>query len=130
MGKYFRAFIPELPPSTNKMHAVVQGHLVLTRAAREYKARSYEALKEFEHRQFSPDIALELDITFHLPKLTNKGWPGKAKRKYKKRDVTNMLKLIEDVVALYLEIDDSQFLDVIARKREGKEGVSITVTYV
>jgi Holliday junction resolvase RusA-like endonuclease len=130
--KRFDVFIGLLPPSSNKIHTTGRGRkrLVLSQAARNFKTDFYEALKEFAPPSFGPDEELVLDVTFYLEKFKTEGWKtGKAKRKYRRRDVSNMLKLLEDVVALYLEIDDSQFLDIVARKRQAKqsEGVRVCV---
>lgn len=130
--KQFEAYVGMLPPSSNKIHIVPRGRkrLILSQAAKNFKADCYGALKGFEPVRFGLDDELVLDITFYLKEFKNKGWKtGKAKRKYRRRDVSNMLKLVEDTISLYLGIDDSQFLDIMARKRQAKDegGIKICV---
>jgi Holliday junction resolvase RusA-like endonuclease len=61
----------------------------------------------------------ELRLEFHLPALVNKGWPKKAKTKYKRKDVSNLIKIIEDLLSWCLGVDDSCFLEVSVRKLDG-----------
>lgn len=130
----FKAFLDRLPPSTNKLKTPARGkggkmRLILTRAAREYRTYCYEQLKEVDPPEIDPYDTLSITFTFYLPKLENKGWKeGKTKYRYKRRDVSNFIKLIEDVICLYLGIDDSQFLRISAEKRHSTiEGVELCV---
>lgn len=129
-GLEFRAEIDRLPPSSNKIKTPVKSRMILTTAARRYRSYCYEELKRFDPPVFRRYDALRLKVVFRMPNLENKGWQqGKTKYRYKRRDTTNMIKLLEDVVALYLEIDDSQFLIVEAEKQQAnREGVQICVT--
>lgn len=113
----FHASIDRLPPSSNKLRSVYRGRLVTTAEARKFRHDCFEQLKEFDPPKFDRDHALKLEITFCMPDLENSGWPGKSKHRYKKRDVSNLLKLVEDVVCIYLGIDDSQFLSLTAKKK-------------
>jgi Holliday junction resolvase RusA-like endonuclease len=60
-----------------------------------------------------------LRLEFYLPSLFNKGWPKKAKTKYKRKDVSNLIKIVEDLLSWCLGIDDSCFLEVSVQKLDG-----------
>ena len=126
---FFCGFIDKLPPSSNHIKAVYRGRLTTTNKAKEYKIYAFEQLKEFEPPEFGRNDPLRLRLTFRFKNLVNKTWPnGKAKYRYRKRDVSNLVKLLEDVVSTYLEIDDSQILEIVARKvQSDEEGVVIWV---
>lgn len=128
--KAFLAYSDELPPSANKLKAIVNGHMVLTAKARHYKIKLFEDLKRVPSPKFDRNEALAITITFEMPDLETQGFStGKAKYRFKKRDVSNMVPLLENVVCTYLEIDDSQFLDENIRKRKGEQaGIWIEVT--
>jgi len=61
----------------------------------------------------------ELQLDFYLPVLVNKGWPKKAKTKYKRRDVSNLVKVVEDLLSWCLGVDDSCFLKLTIQKMDG-----------
>jgi Holliday junction resolvase RusA-like endonuclease len=128
----FHAYVDKLPPSSNRIRTVHHGRIITTRAARDYMMYAYEAMKHAEPPEFQKTDSLKLKVIFYIPNLENKGWrvdgKGKAKFRYKKRDVSNMLKLLEDTVVRYLDVDDSQFLELTAEKKQGKEeGVHVWV---
>lgn len=66
------------------------------------------------------NVAYRLVIEFYLPTLYNSGWP-KTKTKYKRRDVSNLIKVTEDLVADCIGVDDSCFLEVRAYKLHGPD---------
>lgn len=110
----FAAFIPEIPPSLNKLRLVARNRIITSAEGRAYRRRCYDWLNFFfkDSLQISSDDPLRLDFLFYLPRVENKGWPGKAKR-FKKKDVSNLVKLIEDTLILCLnkqglDIDDAQ----------------------
>jgi Holliday junction resolvase RusA-like endonuclease len=73
-----------------------------------------------------------LDMVFTFPTVINKGWAKKkAKTLYKRFDVGNRRKLLEDCLVEVLgEIDDSLFFEVRMVKLMGDPGVVLTVTEV
>jgi Holliday junction resolvase RusA-like endonuclease len=128
----FEVFIPFLPPSVNRAYTFAHNRKILTGTARTFKIKCFEALKHGGLPSINPDKALRLDLQFYVKNLENKGWPDKAKHRFKKRDVSNWIKLLEDVISKYVEVDDSSFVDVLARKRDANcnpkgEGVWITI---
>jgi Holliday junction resolvase RusA-like endonuclease len=124
----FCAHIDKLPPSTNRLRTVSRNRIITTPEAREYKSYAYEQLKAVEPVEFGEGDSLRIKVVFYFPKLENKGWSkGLAKFRYKKRDITNLLKVLEDVVAAYLNVDDAQFIELTASKVKGEEGVTVWV---
>jgi Holliday junction resolvase RusA-like endonuclease len=133
--------IPFLPPSENRIRVHRrQGGQVYSKEARDFVTRfSAHVRQEYftqvaafvkEHTEWS---AYSVTMTFTLPTLVNKGWlKNQAKTLYKKVDVGNRRKLIEDCLVQVLgDIDDSVFFEVLLRKRMGSiEGVWITVEEV
>jgi len=64
---------------------------------------------------------------FQFPELTCKGLPDKAKNRYKRVDLSNRVKLLEDSLVTVLGIDDSCFFTLLLRKTEGEEATHIWV---
>ena len=60
-----------------------------------------------------------LSVYYFLPALFNKGWPSKAKTRFKRRDVSNLVKVLEDVLSECLGIDDSCFTEEYIQKLDG-----------
>lgn len=130
-------WVPHLPPSENhiRVHRR-QGGQVYSKKARDFKivftqylrANYFTEINRFVHRH-GPKSIYTLSLTFTFPTVINKGWAkGKAKTRYKRFDVGNRRKLIEDclVEALGKAIDDSLFFELYLRKEMGDEtGVHI-----
>lgn len=125
----FVAYSDAIPPSDNKLKTPVQGRLILTSAARRYKSALYEDLKLVPAVRFGRNAALSFLISLDMPNIETQGFAkGKAKYRFFKRDVSNLIQIVENVVCTYLEIDDSQFMEVTIRKRKfEKEGLWIQV---
>lgn len=87
-----------------------------------YLSRHYPS----ELQIMRPDVPLGMAILLDMNVL-NKGWPKAAKTRYKRLDVTNRIKLLEDAVAHAGGIDDSGIFTAIARKRQGAEQTSIWI---
>ncbi len=106
---------PTLPPTSNKIY--IKGS-ILTSQARSYA----ENFSKFSAQNHMHEIA-EMNqggvfcvvLRFFFETLVNETWmnpkvpPSKrAKSRYKKIDLTNRIKLLEDCVRDALDIDDSQ----------------------
>lgn len=106
--------IDKLPPTANQMYTVVGGRKILSPEARKYKNRLKTSLAKemLDYRPFSKDDALRLYIDICMPNMLNKGFPKKAKTKFRKIDVSNRVKLIEDTICEVLTIDDSQIVSL------------------
>ena len=129
----FSAELTKLPPSSNKMYVYTKHGPVASKAAKVFKnSARVELIRQLFLEGFTVESNLpyRLELDFYLPKLQNKGWP-KCKTRYVRKDVSNLIKVTEDLVADCLGIDDSCFIEVLAAKFDGKahgfEGVKIRV---
>tara|TARA_Y100000114_G_C11762492_1_gene330679 strand:- start:1230 stop:1664 length:435 start_codon:yes stop_codon:yes gene_type:complete len=125
-------FVGLLPPSVNEMYVyTTRGPRPSAKMKKFKSAASSEILKQLDFNQepLLKDVAYKLHLDFYMPSLFNKGYPKKAKTKYKRRDVTNLVKVFEDLICDVYGIDDSQFLEVTLKKRHGPKYDKVGVTY-
>ena len=120
--------IPSIPPSSN--HAYFQRGPVraLSTAGQAYKKETTAYITKkhtLKLKEFRPNKPYLLYILLHMPNLLNQGWPENCKTRYKKQDISNRVKLLEDVLAEVTNVDDSNYETVIARKIEGTEKTDI-----
>jgi len=118
----FEAKITTLPPSVNKMYVHTKWGPRPSAAMKKFKAKAAaELIKQisFDMEPLDKNSPYRLSLEFYLPALVNKSWPGKAKTKYKRRDVSNLVKVVEDVLSRCLGIDDSCFLEEELKKLDG-----------
>ena len=130
-------FFPDLPPSENKIRVHRwQGGATYSAEAKLYRRKFIEHMRNNymvdlvrftkAHTETSAYI---LEMDFYFPTLVNKGWPKKAKTFFKKFDVGNRRKLLEDCLSELIGIDDSLFLRLILSKNMGKDtGVYLRLT--
>lgn len=120
-----------IPPSANNAYATVHGHRILSSKGKKYKAETKTALvSRFpkEMRFFKPNVPYLVFIRLYFPEVENKTWfQGKAESRYKRFDVGNCLKLLEDCLKDAAGIDDSQHMRVVLDKQQGKEKTEIWV---
>jgi len=125
-------WIPFLPPSENhiRVHRR-QGGSTYSTPAKDFKKRFSDHVR----RQYLAEVSnfvrschneraiYRLDMTFTFETVINKGWAKKqAKTQYKKFDVGNRRKLLEDCLVEVLgEIDDSLFFEVNLTKSMGPD---------
>jgi Holliday junction resolvase RusA-like endonuclease len=130
--------IPGIPISTNHayMTMVVGGgrkkipKRVLTPEGRRYKVETSAYIVQHypaELGVFRPNKPYGYIVQIAFSNLLNKGWPEKAKTRYKKLDASNRIKLLEDAMADAFGIDDSNFLSTRVDKVEGEENTLIWV---
>lgn len=120
---------PELPPTSNRLY--FRGTM-LTAVAKRYA----EAFSKFMMQRHGSEI-LEMDrasvyalhLRFFFKKLENAGWNDpkcppsrRPKSRYKKIDLSNRIKLLEDCVRDALDIDDSQTFAASQEKHQCQEG--------
>jgi Holliday junction resolvase RusA-like endonuclease len=120
----FQAELTVLPPSVNEMYVYTSRGPRPSGKMKKFKARaSIEIAKQvdFAGSPLDENSPYLLKIDYFLPALFNKGFPKKAKTRYKRRDVSNLVKVLEDVLANCLGIDDSCFTEQHVRKLHGPD---------
>lgn len=120
----------ELPPSVNDMYIHTKFGPKLSAHARKFFARAHMALAAQMRlgTVLDPSKAYHLRLRFRLPVLENAGWPN-TKTRFKTRDVSNLVKVTEDVIAHVLNINDSNFIAEQFHKVWSEQpGVDIVVT--
>ena len=125
-------FISTLPPSVNEMYVyTTRGPRPSAKMKKFRAAAGGEILKQidFSEEPLEKDVAYRLHLEFYMPSLFNKGYPKKAKTKYKRRDVTNLVKVFEDLICQVYGIDDCQFTEVRLRKMHGPDYGRVGVVY-
>ena len=115
----------QLPPSENKIRIirVVKGRpagMAYTKVATNYKkdfrkhmlsTYATELVKFASSHCPTSTYEVRIDLFFTKDQIVNKGWPN-TKTYYKKMDVGNRRKLIEDCLAESLGIDDMYTFDL------------------
>lgn len=125
----FSASLTVLPPSTNRAYRSTPRGVLKSAEARRFEAEAKAQLLRsfsFDAEPINENEPHCLELHFFFKDLENKSWPKTAKRRYKRRDTSNYVKLTEDVVAEALGIDDSCFLKQFNHKSQHHiEGVHI-----
>lgn len=133
----------QLPPSENKIRVIrVIGRrpagMAYTKEASNYK-KDFKSflLKNYASQivQFAKEHTMEstyeirIDLFFPVNQLLNKGWP-KTKTYFKKMDVGNRRKLLEDCLSEALGIDDMYTFDLrmVKQATAGEPYITINVT--
>ena len=126
----FKVELP-MPPSVNKLYFVKSGRKHMSSEGKEIKARMKGiVLKEAVGALWlkeAQNSALEMELSLYFPAVENKGWPKKAKSRYKRVDITNRVKLLEDALSEALGIDDSVFFKTTITKQKGEERACVTI---
>jgi len=118
-----------LPPSSNKTHrrrGLGKPGLFLTPAAKRYKRSVIKAvLAKCVHtlKYVDPESAYFLTLVFHLDAIT-KGYPGKAKHRFRIIDLSNRVILLENAIKEVTGIDDSNTFELNLIKVQLREGES------
>lgn len=126
--------VTELPPSTNKLYQRTRsGGLALTKEAKAFRERLRKEiiahLPQLSGFPLDQETIYRFDVYLYLKELENKGWyqvcstgKDKGKRKaatrYKRIDVDNRIKFLQDSVMSALGVDDSQVFAGYQEKRE------------
>lgn len=113
--KVLKIVYGEIPPTSNKLY--FRG-TILTKTAREYAERfSMAVSREHLHtiNEMNPNALYGMHLRFYFETVINDSFnnpkvkPSKrAKSRYKRFDLSNRIKLLEDCVRDALAIDDSQ----------------------
>lgn len=112
-----------MPPSVNAIYFTRGKNRVLTTLGKTYKEdiksviiqhiMSTKQVLEFKN------IPMILHLTFFFTHIENKNYQ-KSGNRFKRIDVSNRIKILEDAIAETLGIDDCQFLCVIAEKGQAQ----------
>ena len=113
-----------MPPTINKAYITTRsGRRILSTEGKAYKQQvkvKVGLLADLKSIGIA-DTPVRLEIDLYLPVL-NKGWSmGKTKSRYKRVDVSNRVKLIEDAFFESIGVDDSQVFVLIVRKHNSDE---------
>jgi len=130
----------ELPPTSNKIY--FRG-TQLTAKAREYAERFAEGMRQYlpQINELDDKAVYAVHLRFFFFELVNRSWnnpdvpPSKqAKSRYKRIDLTNRIKLLEDCIRDAIAIDDSQTFGASQEKHQcgpgEQERVEITIQRV
>lgn len=106
----------ELPPSSNHIYARTRFGTVLTKVAKKYAEDfSYKVIRKHlpEISQLNKNGVFSLQLRFTFKSLLNEGAFDENPKKrpttlYKRIDLSNRIKLIEDCIRDVIGIDDSQ----------------------
>jgi Holliday junction resolvase RusA-like endonuclease len=127
-------FYPKLPPSSNKIYFGNVNGRRLTDASRTYKTALVRWLSREIAKSgltvFRDDVPYEVRLLFAFEQndVLTKGWPKKAKSRFRKADTTNLDKLVLDALATAIGVDDCAFFSVqLTKCISHKPGVSIVL---
>lgn len=115
-----------MPPTINKAYINTSKGRRLTQHAKKTKEKikklvALQLLKnEFDVHIFK-DAKVYLTVHYFFKNVENKGFPKKAKYKFKKNDLSNRLKLLEDAISDSIGIDDSNTFQITLTKNKGQE---------
>jgi len=131
-GELLRVSLP-LPPSLNHAYVNIARGRKKSAAAVFFEIAARGLIGDAMALRPLASLANEplvLRVEIEIDAIENKGWSsGKSKTRYKRLDVSNRIKLVEDVLCSMLGIDDSQFMSVTAVKRQGeRDGCIITLS--
>lgn len=112
------ATLTRYPPSANKMYAPTKWGKRKTAATRNFEVWAIGELGKAWSFADKPDPTKphELILFFYMPKVENKSWPD-CKTRFVRRDVSNLIKVLEDVIAKASGLDDSATFDTHFFKR-------------
>ena len=120
-----------MPPTDNHIYFNLHGlGRVLTKSARQYKSRVKESTSRIaitEKRSFREHVPYRVRILIYMS-LYTKGWPKKAKWRFRKADASNRTKLILDAVAEAIGVDDRHFVDLRIRKEHTDKEPYVIIT--
>lgn len=112
-----------MPISVNKAYVTIRGRRALSKEGKIYKsavttgvAKQLSLCSDFTDL-INDQTALKLEITLYLERTENKGYPNKTKTRYKRVDVSNRVKLLEDALFDALGVDDSIVFSLIVTKQ-------------
>lgn len=139
--RVLRAVLP-MPPSGNSIQKLttrrLRGKVVPMMHFSEEAKRYRERVKAHMLAEHVTDVsvldttlAYELKLVLYLEAL-NKGWPGKAKTRFKDLDTSNRVLLLENCIKQATGMDDYHHFRLVVEKKQVWEGqeesVEVTLT--
>lgn len=114
-----------MPPSVNSIYFTRGKNRVLTTIGKTYKedVKAY-IIKEILQKPI-PDLKnkpLGLSLHFYFKTIENKSY-AKTDNRFKRIDVSNRIKILEDAISETLGIDDCQFIFVFAKKETSQNNL-------
>ncbi len=114
-----------MPPTLNKAYINTKKGRRLTTHAKKTKESitklvSFYILKKDINMSLYKDNQMTLTVDYYFKEVENKGWPKKAKFRYKKVDISNRIKLLEDAIADAIGIGDENFFKLVLTKHKSE----------
>lgn len=131
MNGQLRVWVPHLPPSSNQIyvkHPTGKGR-VLSDKARTFKIKAMRAIQKAGRvalLQLKQNVPYELTLSVFFEAVEVK--QSKTGARYKKMDLSNVIKLIEDTVAKAVGVDDCHNFRLRLEKHCDPEHPGIYVT--
>jgi hypothetical protein len=131
-------WVPGLPPSANRIYETaprkIKGKWIQVRhlsdRARVYKRRAIQIIQREGGAMFDTpeaNIPYELRLVVFLEQVENKTYPKATKSRFKKIDLSNHAKLIEDAVSTAIGLDDKHNFRVSMEKQCDPEDPGILI---
>lgn len=127
--------LPYLPPSSNTAwFNLPRGGRTLSTAGKKFKTETKAFLAQHyvdKLIHFAKDEPYTVFFRIHVAELENTTWGKKngAESRYKRNDVTNRIKLLEDVIAEVTGVDDTHTMTFVIQKVKAspKEKVEVFI---
>lgn len=130
----FQASLSVLPPSANKMYVKTRNGLIASKEMKVFLNQAgVELMRQIplDFRRPDQNQPHRLVLDLFLPTLYNAGYPKTTENRFRRRDASNLVKVVEDLTARTLGIDDSCFVSVLVNKYHGpdhaREGLVVRV---
>jgi Holliday junction resolvase RusA-like endonuclease len=135
-----KCFQLDLPPSSNNIYYNIKGGRALTSEARSWKRRAVHSMVEQGNlcldTSFEPDSKYGIELYFFFKAVENEGWykrdkngNRKAKSRWKKIDLSNRIKLLEDALKDATGVDDSAIFEMIIYKKQSDKPMVMIEIY-
>jgi Holliday junction resolvase RusA-like endonuclease len=111
-----------MPPSVNSLYFTNKGRRTLSSEGRQYKDMIH-GLVATKCRELATvsleNVRLAISYDFYFNNVETKSWlKKKSATRFRKIDISNRVKVLEDGVSESLGIDDSQFMNILLTKNE------------
>lgn len=128
-----RLTLPAIPPSSNHAYenipkqrlpngSVIGGGRKLTEEGRAFLILAKTQFTQYHRKEllfFKPNTPYLLFVRYFFLAVENKGYPKTTETRYKKVDLGNRHKLLEDALKDAGGVDDSQTLSFVSQKMVG-----------